>query len=1095
MDSSSNRHKITSSTNPAAPGYPYHASATTATTMSQAKNNGHTKTRSHHSRSHCHGSSSRRRPRIGIFSGNGDYYDAPAGIESNWEGLELALQDSSKTTSSSSATASVSSPGTSSSPLRNDKELVQIQHQHLHQYNQHHKQTINSHPSDKDSPLLSPNHTNPFGPSYPSCSTTTTNPFEDRHLVLTEQSQCDDETDRNRDEDVYVDAACEIVADRPRKGQPATSSLVSSTLQKVPYKNPFGGLDTTTNPFDGPDMNDDVHCDNTSSMSSASRDDFSGSRDYLALHRLCAEASSQNDITWWNALNLLSTKPELARGTTDHGHTALHVACLGGNTSSTSNTTGATSTTHRSSQRDQEEDVRGTQARKLPLHMQKQQKSVSPPEFIIRALVLANPSAVKQANADGRLPIHCLAASSAHFGGLQILVKANPTSTSVRDAMGWTPLHLLLLNTRVHITKSQLQVLLGMTVPPEEFLVTGRVRQRRGDHLRLPVEQLSRMLPNPTQNHQRHEISAEILGSYPDAIQGCLKRLQNWERKQSRLEKKRHPEADKDRKEVPYSSSDCVETACFCDERNPAAISTLVDLHLPLHLAVHRGLLGLVKQSRVEQTAASRGHHTDTSKPSKLPSLQHELVVFVRILTQAFPEGLITKDGNGHTPLIAAMTAATEVVPSQQLLELLLGNRTSGFEFLPSWIEDAPLASPHMIVPGNGGLNRHHRRYCNPAMVSTVDTCQLPLHVAAEEWGDHPELILAIFESYPGAIHVQDARGRMPLHILLQNYRRVSPDPPVVALLLSHRVARTHTDEGELPFDLLIACAPFLPRDILRSDSLLLSPNLSHTHPGPNQAFKHIFQPSIIASASAVSASPRERSTLMRRAEANTFLWRLRTLPPWLRRQACSASFVQDIIVEELSSPLRCAYVFAQGLVLVLLLACFRQQMERFIETADQAHIDPVSRGDGTARLSFFDGTGEELVNNLLSDRPGRYEPWKTVAIYGLSAGSITFQAITWTLAGSLNEFQRLCLLSLRRWMDFAAVSAAVSTSVLIHEGFTDYYVFIVGTVATGLLWGALVGFVSDWCYGVSFFTGSVSKVSASSSESVLRRLSLNSCL
>jgi hypothetical protein len=1077
MDYSADRYESTSSINPVAPGNLDHECATTTTKVSQKHNVNydHTDRRSHHS--HIHGSSSRRRQKIGIFSANSEYDTATAGMESNLEGLELALQDTSKTTSSSSATVSVSSPGTSSSSDRNYKEFPQVQH--LHQYNQHQTQTRSSLFSRALSP--SPNPTNPFGPSCPSSSTTNTNPFEDHCPVLTKKSQCNDKTDHNDDGNVNFDAASGVDAYRPLRRQPSSSSFVSSTLQKQPSNNPFGGMDTTTNPFDGSDMNEDIHDDNSSSTNSASRDDFSGSPDYLALHRLCAEATTQDDIAWRNALNLLAIKPELARETTDQGYTALHVACLGG-------TTSIATITHPSSQRFKEEDILGTQAMKPASRIPKHQQSVTPPEFIIRALVLANPSAAKQANADGRLPIHCLAASSADVGGLQILVEAHPTSKSARDAMGWTPLHLLLLNTRVHVTKSQLEVLLGMTVSQEERPITGRVRQRRGDHLRLPVEQLSRMLPNESLTRQRHEVSAGILASYPEAIQVCLRRLQKWERKQSRLEKKRQPESDEDQKEVSHSRNDDVETASFVDERNPAAIATLVDLHLPLHLAVYRGLLGLVKQSRIEQTDRCKRtkHQTDTTKLSKLPSLQHELIVFVRILLQAFPKGLITKDSNGHTPLIAAMTTATEMVPNLQLLELLLGKRTAGFGFLPSWVEDAPLPSPHIIVPNNGGFTMHQRQYCNPAMVSTVDTCQLPLHVAAEEWGDHPELILAIYEAYPGAIHVQDARGRMPLHILLQNYRRVSTDPRVVALLLSNRVARTHTDKGELPFDLLIACAPYLPRDIIRYDSLLVSPNASHTHPCPIQAFKLIFQPCIIASGSTVSSNQREQSTLVRRAEANAFLSRLRTLPPWLRRQACSASFVQEIIVEELSSPLRCAFAFAQGLVLVLLLACFRHQMERFIETADQANIYPVSRGNATASLSFFDGTGEELVNTLLSDRSGRYDPWTMVAVYGLSAGSITFQAISWTLASSLNEFQRLCLLSLRRWLDFLAVSAAVLTSVMIHEGFQDNSVFIVGTVATGLLWCTVIGFASDWWYGMSFFTGSIAKVSTWPSQAVL---------
>jgi len=323
---------------------------------------------------------------------------------------------------------------------------------------------------------------------------------------------------------------------------------------------------------------------------------------------------------------------------------------------------------------------------------------------------------------------------------------------------------------------------------------------------------------------------------------------------------------------------------------------------------------------------------------------------------------------------------------------------------------------------------------------------------------------------------VQDARGRMPLHILLENYRRVNPHPQIVALLLSERVAKTQTDEGNLPFDLLVACCRYLPRDPVPCNEAI-SPNGIVAHPDPYKAFKQFFQASILRSSRSLrgeSKSSPQSNILERRAEANVFLCQLKKLPPWLRRQACSAPFVQELLVEELASPTKCAFIMLYGLLLVLLLAAFRRQMEYFTETAAPFDILlPLS----------FNITGLESFSDGLSER---YEGWTMSAVYAFSAGSIGFQAVFVALSCSLNEFQHLCLFNIWRWIDFLAVTLAILTTVLVQESFPDDYVFIVGTAATGLLWCSLVGYFANFWYGTAFFTGALMKVRLVSSEVIL---------
>ncbi|CAB9517374.1 expressed unknown protein [Seminavis robusta] len=1135
-----------------------------------------------HSLAHSHSARpSRRRPRVFPASSGDSNAQSPserAAVGAATESMEVALQDTSKTTtSSSSATASVSSPSSSTRPhnsnssnpnnsstdsdsgIRLEPKLTRIHQQHHQQHHhtgdintntyRHHRdqrhqeqpsnhyrgapdkilmsrtsRTLHSHnnpnnPFDSSnspshnrynpfasSSSPSPNRFNPFGSSssftpapnpynqfgsgHSKSPRANTNPFEEDFSVQSSQhasvnqheheqhQEIDD--DDNDDQDVYYDAA------------PSSTVLDVYGMMSDPAVSP-AHPDSSTKPFGhSPDMYEqrlkaaspppspptmpptmpptldsstfDISTSNTNSGSPSLEQ-----RERLGLHMLCAEATSQDDIAWRNALYLLRVKPELAQVLDNQGRTALHAAC---------------SAVQQSAQQQQQTDLLDPEQEKPPSH----QQPISPPDYFIRALLLANPSAPQKGDADGRLPIHLVADSSGDISTLQLLVEANPTSIASRDAMGWTPLHLLLINTLTPVTKKHVHILLGMTLPPPPAEHQS-IRQRRGDHLGLKVEQLNRMLSNHKNRlkaPQRWQVPEEILNSYPEDIQVCLQQLQQWEKKRARREKHKQAlqEEQKDQDQSQQNGSEENGDITADQEGNPAAMATLVDHQLPLHIVVQRGLLELVKQRHKEQPASmSKGRpprHRGASMLSQLPAIQRNLIAVVRVLLYAFPEGLVARDCNGHTPLMIAMTAATQVVPNQELLDLLLGKCTVGFASLPSWVEDLPLPT-QLSFGQKRGLSTQQQRYCNPAMVSTFDTCQLPLHIAAEEWGDQAALILAVYESYPGAIHVQDARGRMPLHVLLKNFRRVSPDPRVVALLLSDRVARTHTDEGELPFDLLVACAPFLPKDPMRFDLDIMSDRNS-LHPDPCKAFQPIFQASIITSSwDAQQMFTSNQSPLIRRAQANSFLWRLRSLPPWLRRQACNVPFVQEIIVEELSSPLKCAFVFAQGLVLLFLLIVFRRQMERFIETTGLDGMPSLSQTNDTdaSGINFFDGTGQEVVDSFFFDPSIRYEPWNTLVIYGLSACSISFQAIFWALSGSLNEFQRLCLLNLRRWIDLATAFITVLTSALIHEGFPDEVIFILGTVSTGLLWCSVIGFLADWWYGMAFLVGGMARIAS----------------
>jgi hypothetical protein len=162
------------------------------------------------------------------------------------------------------------------------------------------------------------------------------------------------------------------------------------------------------------------------------------------------------------------------------------------------------------------------------------------------------------------------------------------------------------------------------------------------------------------------------------------------------------------------------------EERNPAAIAALPTMQLPIHMAVRR-----------KDPAGESFEDDDEDKDFDVrnPPANHNEII----------RGLITRNSKGHAPLMVALLNQ-DCLPSLELLQLLLGMRTSVYESPPQWADDLP----HESLDG---------RYTNPAMVPSMDTNQLPLHVAAEEMPFFVAAIESIHASYPGAVNAQNVRG------------------------------------------------------------------------------------------------------------------------------------------------------------------------------------------------------------------------------------------------------------------------------------------------------------------------------------------------
>lgn len=707
----------------------------------------------------------------------------------------------------------------------------------------------------------------------------------------------------------------------------------------------------------------------------------------LILHDLCGEAVCTDDIAWRNALCLLSQNPAHA-SVVDKSQlwTPLHICCLG---------------------------------------------MSPPPTYMVRALLYVHPKAAALHDDGGRLALHLVAASSADAATMQTLVDEYPPAVHHADDRGLTPLHLLIRNTRVELTLEKAKILLGLTAvgcsrQPQSPTSKRRVLQRRGEHLNMTdnsVDQwLSSSKARPVTNLNHNAMAHEShFDTYPVDVQVSLRKLAQWKhRQQGPIE----DEAVKVQLSMEYDDDEDEET-------NPAAIPLPNGTQMPIHMLVQRAVIdeatldvSVAVDETVEEKKPGSDHEVDSdgadddeeqeegiTRVEERPSVLH-VISLLRLFAASCPEALVFRDANGLTPLLQVMQVR-DSLPSLEIVEILLGKRSAGYEALPAWAHDLPV---HTLKGTD--------RYLNPGMVPVADTGQLPLHLAAEEMSADFSLIRTIQESYPGAIHVQDGRGRTPLHLSLGSYRRIPADPRVVEILFSESVAQIVDDYGKLPFDLLVENAYGLsaskPRTACRGGS-------------SSSVYQKLFNASIVGAARPDTPT-----------KITFFLRRLRNLPPWLRIEACGTPIVQELLTEDLATPWKCALVMLDLFLLIILITVFRLQIKEFVDQLDTA--------------------------DLLSS-------WYTYSVYATAIFRMLAKLLFGGLAVYIGEFRHLCLLNVRYWIDVWAMLLSIITSVLLYGVASDERLLVLGTASTILLWLSLFGYLSHWWHGMAIFIGGFSEV------------------
>ena len=706
-----------------------------------------------------------------------------------------------------------------------------------------------------------------------------------------------------------------------------SQASIPSPRQPSNSNSPYRPRPPVRRPSQPVDLDVTIDSETTTTMNSTS---LQASQSDLALHDLCDEASSTDDIAWRNAMFLLSMQPNLASVVEpDTYMTPLHVCCLG---------------------------------------------LQPPPIWITRGLLYSDSESCRRRDSGGRLPLHLLAATSADPATMQLLVEENPASVTKRDQRGFTPLQLLLKNDRITLRLEHMRILLGQhlqtTITEESDNMKGQTQHlslRKRQHLNQTVQDLEQRRRRQLEKEQRHE---ESFVDYPEDVLMGLNNITQWKRRQVR--QGTLPKPSSSSQEHPEQQDD---DADFDYDVSPASIATPTGKLLPLHLLVRR-------------PCEYQPSETLTSTP---PASQEDLV---RVLIAAYPQALITRDVHGRTPLLTAMVNSNKMPPTD-VLELLLGLRTAGY------------------------IDSGTFQTTSPAQLASEDSFQLPLHVAAEECASDYRLLQSIFEAYPPARLVQDARGRTPLHLALANYQSVPIDAATLELLFVESVAKLKDDDGKRPLDLVIANPKCLERQTEASSTLMIQQFLDASIDNPNDW--------------------RESQDLLRQ---------LRKLPPWLRRHACAAQFVQATLLEEVASIGNTFLLLLLGCVLVLLLLVIRYSLET-----------------------------------------GGADTW--VLVYYFASYLLVTQIVHGATTLALGEFYRLSLSNIWRWIDLATGTMAIGTAYLVSvdtkaldevlesslgsflPAEKNELIAIMGAWATGFCWISIVGFLVQWWYGMAVFIGS----------------------
>ena len=747
------------------------------------------------------------------------------------------------------------------------------------------------------------------------------------------------------------------------------------------------------------------------------------------IHSLLSCATSPNDPKWMEALQILSSSPnpkQLAKMKIPHAHdwTALHIAALS-----------------------------------------------NPPLYLIYALLLVYPQAVKEVDSGGRLPIHLAAGSEASVGVLSILVRFYDDSVIIEDGRGLIPLHLALLrDAGEEMSTDVIRILLGqnLTNVKRHTATNGPTRKvkdgcmRRGDHLNFTLA----------------EVKEGIFGDNPNAIHKKEKRKRELRMKS--MDPNGGPSFSRgfayDINQV--DSSDGIPfkheylSSLWEEDENVMEVDIFGDAEMKetqnFSVEVHQCLRKLSRWSKKTNNSNRSDEEVEkentvgrTLSPASIPTPNSRLPIHMaikrnfqivdslqlsvsqqndvlRILIHANPSSLMYRDQHGKTPIITCLEMVDESSLNQvnlEMVELLLGMSIPGFRVAPKWLEDVDIVKSQQQKTNDWykNISECYTVY-NPAMIPSIKT--LPLHIAASKALSAP-IIQTIYYCYTGAKYVQDESNKTPLHCALDTESQNRDlDLSVLSLLIDQKIVRLRDMQNNNLFDLLIENGkngriPSHVKNGFRAADLSTVDEID-----AKVQLRKLFHHSI----SELVTSTDSYQTY------HEILQKIRYLPPWLRKITFQSTIVQEVLLSRVASPLSFAFIVLNGFALMMLIIFF-------IGFLDYAIHENTRVPQGILAM---------LAITLIY-----------LALNGLAYLAMTFR---------LNLGWNYCCLSLRSWITFFAL-VLIATLVRKWMNFdnnTQKLDVLHVNAAVAFVWAMVVGYLSRWCYGVNVLCIRMSKVSVS---------------
>jgi len=283
----------------------------------------------------------------------------------------------------------------------------------------------------------------------------------------------------------------------------------------------------------------------------------------------------------------------------------------------------------------------------LPLHMALLRKA---PLNLIQGLVEKNPLAVKQVDSFGMMPLHLACQSGLSLDVCRYLSKQHPAACRHLDETERTPLHLACASHALR--KDVIVFLLG------EYPQAAHMKDGKGY---TPEEYIG---PHPHQSRLLQEMRRgteywDANSSDATELSRCIVQRQ-WEKASERI----HTTKEASRWVMVGGKRFLpLHLACRCKappsvveallEANPAALHTPCEKYnmIPLHMACQHGASHAVIQLLLT-TEAAKAADEHGLLPLHLACTEGLSVQVVEALLYAYPEGALTRDAKGFTPLV-----------------------------------------------------------------------------------------------------------------------------------------------------------------------------------------------------------------------------------------------------------------------------------------------------------------------------------------------------------------------------------------------------------------------------------------------------------